>query len=93
MMDAQVMEWAATVTGVIGAIIVASNTSMSKYGWIAFLTSSLTCSIFAYMSELWGLLTLQLVFILTNLLGLWRWLVQPYLEKNRLKKDSKVAVE
>ncbi len=78
-----IFEWTATFFGVLGAVTVASNSKFSPLGWIAFLISSITCSIFAYLTESFGLLTLQLVFILTNLMGLWRWLIEPYFKRER----------
>lgn len=78
-----VIEWTGTVTGVLGAVVVASNTKYSPLGWISFLICSLSMACYGYMTEAWGLLTLEVCFVLTNLMGLWRWLIKPTLERRR----------
>lgn len=81
-----ILEWAGTVAGVFGAALVASNTKYSAYGWISFLISSTCIAGYAFLSQAHGLLVLECTFILTNLLGLWRWLLKPYIVRNRQEK-------
>lgn len=78
-----VVEWTGTVTGVLGAAVVASNTKYSPLGWISFLICSVSMAFYGYMTEAWGLFTLEVCFVLTNLMGLWRWLIKPTLERRR----------
>lgn len=66
-------------SGILGALTIASNTSFSPYGWIAFLVSSVTLTFFAIHCKTWGLLSLQLCFCITNLIGVWQWLIAPSL--------------
>ncbi|AYG47647.1 hypothetical protein DV532_25460 (plasmid) [Pseudomonas sp. Leaf58] len=75
-------EWMGAATGIAGAAMVASHSKYSPYGWISFLVSSSCMSVFAVMTQAWGLLLLESCFILTNLLGLWRGLIQPFVRKN-----------
>ena len=81
-----VFEWVGAVTGIAGAAMVASHSKYSPYGWISFLVSSSCMSVFAVMTQAWGLLLLEGCFILTNLLGLWRGLIQPFVSKKRKPK-------
>jgi len=81
MMLLTILEWLGTAAGIAGALLVASNTRHSAWGWISFLLSSSCMAGFAWLSGIWGLMLLEIVFILTNLLGLWRWLIKPYIEK------------
>lgn len=81
-----ILEWTGTVAGVFGAALVASNTKYSAFGWISFLISSTCIAGYAFLSQAHGLLVLECTFILTNLLGLWRWLLSPYIVRNRQQK-------
>lgn len=76
-------EWAGAIAGISGAALVASHTRYSPYGWINFLISSACMSCYAVMTQAWGLLLLEGCFILTNLLGIWRGLLRPYLRARR----------
>ncbi|WP_338924098.1 nicotinamide mononucleotide transporter (plasmid) [Pseudomonas silesiensis] len=75
------LEWSGTFTGIAGALLVASNTRYSPWGWLSFLISSTCMAGFAGLTGAYGLLLLECCFFLTNVLGLWRWLLLPYIEK------------
>lgn len=79
-----VLEWTGAATGIAGAAMVASHSRYSPYGWICFLVSSLCMSCYGLLTEAWGLLLLEVCFVLTNLLGLWRGLIQPWVRKRFL---------
>ena len=68
-----------TAAGIVGAVMIASNTRYSKYGWVGFSVSSLSLAVFAVQIQAWGLLLLQICFCCTNALGLYRWLLLPML--------------
>lgn len=65
-----------------------SNTRYSPYGWIGFIIASFNLTIFAWMTDAFGLLTLEAVFFLTNLVGLWRWLLSPYIRRTKEQKKQ-----
>ena len=69
------LEWFGTGTGIIGAILVASNTAGSPWGFVFFLVSSVCWSGAAYLLRKHSLLVLQVVFTLINLVGIYRWLL------------------
>ena len=62
-----------TLMGIIGAIFIASNTSITGFGFIIFLLSS--CSWFKVAIEMkeFNLAMLQFTFILINIFGIARW--------------------
>lgn len=78
---ALILEWSGTFAGIVGALLVASNTRYSAWGWVSFLLSSSCIAGFAWLTGANGLLLLESCFVLTNILGLWRWLIKPYYEK------------
>lgn len=67
------LEWVGALCGVLGALIIASNTRLSPWGWWLFLMSSVSLCGYAVLAEAWGLLLLNCCFVFTNLLGLLRW--------------------
>ncbi|MBB4861271.1 nicotinamide riboside transporter PnuC [Pseudomonas nitritireducens] len=86
-----VTQWVGTVFGVVGALMVASNTRWSKWGWPFFIVSAWGLFLFAGSMDAFGMMILEVTFFLTNLLGLWRWLIQPYRESK--KETQKHALE
>jgi hypothetical protein len=60
----QVFEWTGTVLGLLGAFLLATNSRISRYGWVAFG--------FALGIHANGLLLQQVGFMATSLLALYR---------------------
>jgi nicotinamide riboside transporter PnuC len=88
MIIATVFEWIGTCSGILGAAMIASKAKISPFGWIAFLISSCSLSVFAFLTGAFGLLTLELVFVLTNIAGLWNWLLKPYIKRTRCLQEG-----
>lgn len=74
---ATVLEWVGCLVGLLGAFLLATNTSFSRYGWIAFLIANLAMIGLAILIGRWGLLVQQLGFTATSLLGLYRTKLWP----------------
>lgn len=72
-----IFEWMGCAFGVAGALLLASNTSWSRYGWTLFLVSNMFWIGYAVMGDAHGLLLQQAVFTGTSLLGVYRWLLRP----------------
>lgn len=70
MIDA--LEIAGTFMGLLGAFLLATNTSFSRYGWLAFLLANLALIGFALGIERYWLLAQQVGFMATSILGLYR---------------------
>lgn len=77
------IEWFAALSGITGAVLLAANVSLSRYGFVLFLCSSCTWSWVAYTTVQPALLVNQAVFMAINLLGIWRWLLQPTMRSAR----------
>ena len=66
------LEWSACVMGLLGALVLATNTRISRWGWLAFFLANL-CSVgFAVGIERYGMMLQQLGFVATSLLGMAR---------------------
>jgi hypothetical protein len=65
-------EWTASILGLLGAFLLATNSRISRYGWVVFLIANVAMIAFAIKVEAHGLLLQQLGLMGTNLLGLYR---------------------
>ncbi|MBU3640971.1 hypothetical protein [Polynucleobacter sp. Fuers-14] len=65
-------EWIGSILGIGGAFLVAINGRYASYGWICFLMANMVMIGFAVESGLYGILTQQVVFMATSVIGLWR---------------------
>lgn len=70
MIDA--LEIAGTVMGLLGAFLLATHTSFSRYGWLAFLLANFALMGFALGIERYWLLAQQTGFMATSILGIYR---------------------
>lgn len=81
----ELLEWTGTVCGIAGATLIACNVRLSPWGWWLFLISSLSMAVYAVKIGAYGLMLLNICFVATNCLGLWRvWL--PHI-RNRHQAD------
>jgi nicotinamide riboside transporter PnuC len=68
------IEWVGCIGGVIGAFLVASNTTISGFGFIPFLIGAIAYMIVAYQTMNPRLFLLNAVFASANIIGIYRWL-------------------
>lgn len=66
------LEWSGCCLGLFGALLLATNTRVSRYGWAAFLGSNIALILFSLAIQRDGLLLQQIGFTATSLLGLYR---------------------
>lgn len=65
--------WMGSLTGIIGAILVAMNFEFSKFGYLFFLFSSITWAIQARKNKDNSLIVLNIVFTIINTMGIYKW--------------------
>ena len=90
---AEMLEWYATVSGVIAAIMLAGDFGrrVTGFGFILFCTMNVAWIAFARMDDTGGLMWQNIILFAVNLLGVWQYLLSP---KNRRKMRAvKQAVE
>lgn len=68
------VEWLGSLTGLLGAGLLALNNAWSGYGFVAFLISNACWILYGRMARAKGLITMQLGFTATSMIGIWRWL-------------------
>lgn len=74
------LEWGSCVMGLLGALVLATNTRISRWGWLAFFLANLCAVGFAWGIDRYGLMLQQLGFVVTSLLGMARTGLLPGLD-------------
>tara|TARA_R110000824_G_scaffold64402_2_gene168249 strand:+ start:20279 stop:20485 length:207 start_codon:yes stop_codon:yes gene_type:complete len=67
------MSWFGTICAAIGASIVASNTGITWYGYFFFIASCLAWGYVAIKRKDYSLLSLNIIFLVINCVGLIRY--------------------
>ncbi len=70
-------------TGIAGALLMAAKCRYSAWAWPVWVISGIAWVLYAGRTDTWGLLAQQVVFTVINIVGLWRWLVQPLMRRMR----------
>lgn len=93
MITAEILEWYATVTGIMAALMVASDLGrrVTGFGFVIFCTMNIAWILWAQSQPDGGGLTWQNAILFgVNLIGVWQYLLSP---KNRKKMEvAKAAV-
>ncbi|HZF95239.1 MAG TPA: hypothetical protein VEZ20_10265 [Allosphingosinicella sp.] len=90
---AEMVEWYATVSGVVAAIMLAGDFGrrVTGFGFVLFCTMNIAWIAFARMDDTGGLMWQNIILFAVNLLGVWQYLLSP---KNRRKMRAvRQAVE
>lgn len=74
-MSLKVVEWAGAVLGLLGSLLLALNIPISGYGFVAFFASNMCWFVFGVRNRAWGLVTMQLGFAATSLVGIYNWFI------------------
>ncbi len=69
------LKWLGTVTGVLGALVLALHIPVSGWGWVLFLISSVSWTAAGIAMRDMSLVVLQGTFVAVDMLGVWRWLI------------------
>jgi nicotinamide riboside transporter PnuC len=66
-------EMIGAICGVAGAVLVSLNIPQSKYGFVLFIISSILLGIVSWQRKMQYLLTMQMVFLGINIIGIVQW--------------------
>jgi len=69
-----ILQYSGAFFGIVGGIMVASNTKYTKYGFIYSTIASLILSLWCFYSREWGYFVLNLVYLSIDTFGVYRWL-------------------
>ena len=90
---ADILEWYATVSGVVAALMLAGDfgRKVTGFGFVLFCTMNIAWILFAQMDDTAGLMWQNIILFAVNALGIYQYLLSP---KNRRKmKAVEQAVE
>ncbi len=71
------LEWFGSITGILGAILLAVNIKSSPWAYVLFLMSNIALAFWAYLSHYNGMLMMQSVLAVISLTGVYRWIIHP----------------
>ena len=90
---AEMLEWYATISGIVAAMMLAGDFGrrVTGFGFILFCTMNIAWIAFARIDDTGGLLWQNVALFAVNVIGVWQYLLSP---KNRRKmKVVAAAVE
>jgi Nicotinamide mononucleotide transporter len=87
MTELEIVETVGSVLGALGALLLATNSRWSGWAFVLFLVSNVAWLVFGREAGHWRFFAMQIVFTLTSLLGLWRWLIAPPAPRVPSKSD------
>jgi nicotinamide riboside transporter PnuC len=67
------LEIIGSISGVLGAVLIASNTDATKYGFILFTISSAAFAWMGWRKGMYPFFTTQMIFQAINVIGIYRW--------------------
>lgn len=79
------LEWTGCITGVIGSIMLAARHPKAAWAFVLYLISSCSWMMYGVMTDAPGLVTMQIIFVGTALMGIYNWLILP---RRTAKSDS-----
>lgn len=82
-MTPDILQWLGCATGATGALLLATNTRYSGWGFLLFLISNGFWTLFGLQTHAFGLVAMQIIFTVTSLIGIYRWLISHNL-KNKI---------
>ncbi|MBU9200403.1 hypothetical protein KTD31_03420 [Burkholderia multivorans] len=76
-MNPKLVEWTGAILGLLGSLLLALKLDVSGWGFIAFLVSNLFWLAYGFKNRAWGLVTMQLGYSVTSLMGIYNWFIKP----------------
>lgn len=70
-------QWLGCLTGLAGATLLALNLPLSRWGFVAYFISNLAWIAYGLLAAVPALVLMQLGFLLTTLMGFYRWFRRP----------------
>ncbi|HDR9103598.1 TPA: hypothetical protein QDB04_000318 [Burkholderia vietnamiensis] len=76
-MKLKLVEWAGAILGLLGSLLLALKLDISGWGFAAFLVSNLFWLAYGIKNRAWGLVTMQLGYSITSVMGIYNWFIKP----------------
>lgn len=85
------IELFATACGLLGSLVLSLKGNRAAWGWVLFAMSNVGWLVFSFDHSHWGLFAQQIGFSITSAIGIWKWLIEPAIER-RFERIVKEAV-
>lgn len=77
-------EYTATALAIAGAFLLAIKNPLTPWAWLLWMFSNGFWLAYAVCTRQWGLFIQNAVFSVSSGIGLWTWLIKPYLSKKKI---------
>lgn len=74
------VELFASACGLLGSLLLALKGRVAPWGWVFFALSNAGWLAFSYGYSHWFLLVQQIGFSITSAIGIWKWLLEPFID-------------
>lgn len=68
-----VLQYSGALFGIVGGVLISWNTAYSKYGFIFATIASILLAIWCFVSDEWGYFTLNIVYLIIDVIGIYKW--------------------
>lgn len=75
MISPDMIQWLGCATGASGSMLLAINARYSGWGFVLFLVSNIFWAVFGVVTHAPGLIAMQVIFTITSIVGIYRWLI------------------
>ncbi len=69
------LEWCGSLLAVSGAILLAINIKISPWAFVLYLMSSIILGVWGIRRKAYGIAMQNMVFMVINIVGIYRWLL------------------
>lgn len=85
------IEIIATACGLLGSLVLSLKGNRAAWGWLLFAMSNVGWLAFSFGHSHWFMFLQQIGFSITSAIGIWKWLIEPAIER-RYERIVKEAV-
>lgn len=77
--------------GLVGTVLLALRGRWAGWGFAAYLVSNVSWLVFSHGFAHWAMFVQYVGFTLTSLLGIWTWIVHPFLQREETAEERIAA--
>lgn len=69
----EMLEWLGALLGIVGSLLLASNSQYSRWGFVAYLVSNICLIVFAVVIQAVGIATMYTLYTVIAIYGVIQW--------------------
>lgn len=84
------IELFATACGLLGSLVLSLKGNRAAWGWLLFAMSNAGWLVFSFGHSHWFMFIQQIGFSITSAIGIWKWLIEPAIDRHyeRIVKEA-----